>query len=183
MQDKAWAHHHWASREPRVSSVCLSWSKPLYLKKSFHSYSSKSSAYLSWFFSQTTRKQGTAHRENAGDGQGWEWKQQGSQSRSSAKTPNRVESRMWLLCPSRRNHWEISNTRREKMDPHLGVNILDRKVRQALRLDCGYGPTHSFQAGTSAECGERKERKIKKENPRWCFSRYLLEMFKPAEYL
>lgn len=69
------------------------------------------------------------------------------------------------------------------MDPHLGVNILDRKVRQALRLDCGYGPTHSFQAGTSAECGERKERKIKKENPRWCFSRYLLEMFKPAEYL
>jgi len=69
------------------------------------------------------------------------------------------------------------------MDPWLGVNILDQKVRQALRLGCRCGPTHSFQTGTSAECGERKERKIKKENPRWCFSRYLLEIFKRAEYL
>ena len=69
------------------------------------------------------------------------------------------------------------------MDPQLGVNILDWKVRQALRLGCGCSPTHSFQTGTSAESGERKERKIEKENPRWCFSRYLLEMFKLTEYL
>lgn len=48
------------------------------------------------------------------------------------------------------------------MDPHLGVNILDQKVRQALRLGFGCGPAHSFQTGMSGECGERKEGKSKR---------------------
>lgn len=50
------------------------------------------------------------------------------------------------------------------------------------RLACRCSPVHSFQSGMSVERGERKERKITKENPRWCVFRYLLEMFKLAEY-
>lgn len=66
------------------------------------------------------------------------------------------------------------------MDPQLDVNVLDWKVKLALRLVCRCSPAHSFQTGMSAEYNEGK---TKKGNPRWCFSRYLLEVFKLAEYL
>ena len=65
-----------------------------YLKKSFHSHSSKSFAYPSWFFSQTARKQGTAYQENEGHGRGGNEGSRVHKSRSSVKNPSRAESRM-----------------------------------------------------------------------------------------
>lgn len=70
------------------------------------------------------------------------------------------------------------------MDPQLGVNVLGFGLEGQAGTKAGLQmqPFSLLPDWNVCECNERKERKIKKENPRWCFSRYLLEMFKLAEY-
>lgn len=116
MQDKAWAHHHWALRKPQISFVCYSWSKPWLFKEIF--------SFI--FFKVFCIRVGSSVRQQESRAlhirRKPEMARGGNESSrihrvaSQVKNWSRAESRMWLKGPSRTNHWETSNTTMEKKD-------------------------------------------------------------------